>query len=76
MRNNQLHKQGRQPMKTKTKFYTVQFVADYFVMTVNVEAPNEETAETTANQLIIDYYGLDVLEIAHEVLAWATGEED
>ena len=63
-------------MKTKTKYYTVQFVADYFVMTVNVEAPDEEAAETTANQLIIDYYGLDVSSIAHEVLAWTTGEEN
>lgn len=63
-------------MKTKTEYYTVQFVADYFVMTVNVEAPDEETAETTANQLIIDYYGLDVSSMAHEVLAWTTGEAE
>lgn len=62
-------------MKTKTHYYTVQFVADYFVMTVNVEAPDEETAETTANQLIIDYYGFDVLELSHEVNAWINGEE-
>lgn len=62
-------------MKTKAKYYTVQFVADYFVMTVNVEARNEETAETTANQLIIDYYGLDVLEVAHETNVWVNGEE-
>ena len=63
-------------MKTKTKYYTVQFVADYFVMTVNVEALNEEIAETTANQLITDYYGLNVSEVAHEVSAWTTGEEN
>ena len=62
-------------MKTKTKYYTVQFVADYFVMTVNVEAPDEETAETTANQLIIDYYGIDVLKLSHETNAWINGEE-
>ncbi len=62
-------------METKTNYYTVQFVADYFVMTVNVEAPDEETAETTANQLIIDYYGLDVLKLSHETNAWINGEE-
>lgn len=63
-------------MKTKKHYYTVQFVADYFVMTVNVEAPDDETAETTASQLINDYYGLDVLRLSHEVNAWTNGEKD
>jgi len=56
--------------KVTSNYYTVQFVADYFVMTVNVEAPDSDTAETTANQLIIDYYGFDVSKLSHEILAW------
>ena len=59
-----------------TNYYTVQFVADYFVMTVNVEAPDEDTAEATASQLIVDYYGFDVSELSHEILAWSNGKAD
>ena len=60
--------------KTITDYYTVQFVADYFVMTVNVEAPDEDTAEATASQLIQDYYGIDVLSFTNEVTAWSNGK--
>ena len=59
-----------------TNYYTVQFVADYFVMTVNVEAPDEDTAETTASQLIVDYYGFDVSELSNDILAWSNGKAD
>lgn len=62
-------------METKTNYYTVQFVADYFVMTVNVEAPDDDTAEATASQLISDHYGLDILGLSHEVNAWTNGKE-
>ena len=59
-----------------TNYYTVQFVADYFVMTVNVEAPDEDTAEATASQLIVDYYGFDVSELSNDILAWSNGKAD
>jgi len=61
-------------MKSVSHYYTVQFIADYFVMTVNVEAPDEDTAEATATQLIVDYYGFDVGKLSHEVLAWSNGD--
>lgn len=62
-------------MKT-TNYYTVQFVADYFVMTVNVEAPDEDTAEATASQLIVDYYGFDVSELSNDISSWSNGKAD
>jgi len=63
-------------MKIVSDYYTVQFVADYFVMTVNVEAPDEDTAEATATQLIVDYYGFDVSALSNEILAWSNGKAD
>lgn len=60
--------------KSAMKYYTVQFVADYFVMTVNVEASNEEMAEATASQLIQDYYDINVLSFTNEVTAWSNGK--
>lgn len=50
------------------KDYNVQFVGDYFSMSVFVEdAHNEEVAVAKANTLILDHYGWDVEAVSNDV---------
>ena len=47
--------------------YTVMFAGDYFSMTVNIEATNEDDAEALAAKLLEEYYGWDVAEVSHDI---------
>jgi hypothetical protein len=47
--------------------YTVMFAGDYFSMTVNIEATNEDDAEASAAKLLEEYYGWDVAEVSHDI---------
>jgi hypothetical protein len=49
--------------------WSVTFVGDYATITTTVEARDENDAETVAANLIMDYYGLDVDDIAIDTLA-------
>jgi hypothetical protein len=48
-------------MSTATKTeYTVKFIGDYFSLTTNVTANNDEQAEAAAISQLKDYHGLDM----------------
>ena len=47
--------------------YTVMFAGDYFSMTVNIEATNEDSAETLAGELLKEHYGWDVAEVSNDI---------
>jgi hypothetical protein len=47
--------------------YTVRFTGDYFSMTVNIEATNEDDAEALAAKLLEEYYGWDVAEVSNDI---------
>lgn len=57
-------------MKTKTPketSRTVQFVGDYFCLTITVLASDDEMAIADANDILLDHYGWEVLEASNEV---------
>jgi hypothetical protein len=47
--------------------YTVRFTGDYFSMTVNVYATDEDNAEALAAELLRDEYGWDITEVSHDI---------
>jgi len=47
--------------------YTVRFTGDYFSMTVNIRATNDDDAETLAAELLEEYYGWDVAEVSNDI---------
>jgi len=47
--------------------YTVRFTGDYFSMTVNVYATDEDNAEWLAAELLRDEYGWDITEVSHDI---------
>jgi len=49
--------------------WNVTFVGDHATVTTTVEALNEQDAETLAANLIMDYYELDVSDMANDVVA-------
>lgn len=49
------------------KMYTVRFTGDYFSMTVNVWATNENSAEASAAELLSQEYGWDVAEVSNDI---------
>ena len=49
--------------------WNVTFVGDYATVTTTVEALDEHDAETLAANLIMDYYDLDVSDMANDVVA-------
>lgn len=49
--------------------WNVTFVGDHATVTTTVEALDENDAETLAANLIMDYYDLDVSDMANDVVA-------
>jgi hypothetical protein len=47
--------------------YTVRFTGDYFSMTVNVYATDEDNAEALAAELLRDEYGWDITEVSNDI---------
>jgi hypothetical protein len=47
--------------------YTVRFTGDYFSMTVNVYATDEDNAEALAAELLRDEYGWHVADASHDI---------
>jgi len=47
--------------------YTVRFTGDYFSMTVNVYATDEDSAEALAVELLRDEYGWDITEVSNDI---------
>jgi putative lipoic acid-binding regulatory protein len=47
--------------------YTVKFTGDYFSMTVNVYATDEDNAEALATELLRDEYGWNVADASHDI---------
>jgi putative lipoic acid-binding regulatory protein len=47
--------------------YTVRFTGDYFSMTVNVYATDEDNAEALAAELLRDEYGWNVADASHDI---------
>jgi putative lipoic acid-binding regulatory protein len=47
--------------------YTVRFTGDYFSMTVNVYATDEDNAEALATELLRDEYGRNVADASHDI---------
>lgn len=61
-------------MKRKT-LRNVQFVGDYFCLTITVPASSDEQAIANANAIIQDHYGWDVEEVSNEIEVDDTGEK-
>ena len=47
--------------------YEVEFIAEYFVMSVTVDADNGVSAATIAAKIINDNYGFDVAKVSNQV---------
>jgi hypothetical protein len=47
--------------------YTVRFTGDYFSMTVNVYATDEDGAEALAAELLRDEYDWNVADASHDI---------
>jgi hypothetical protein len=47
--------------------YTVRFTGDYFSMTVNVYATDEDNAEGLAAELLRDEYGWDIAKVSNDI---------
>lgn len=65
-------------MKTKTKpktYRTVQFVGDYFCLSMTVEASSDDEAQSLAISLMDDHYGWDIEEVSNEITVDDTGDE-
>jgi hypothetical protein len=45
----------------------VTFAGDYFTLTTHTDATTPDKAETAARQLLLDHYGYDMAETAHDV---------
>jgi hypothetical protein len=45
----------------------VMFVGDYFVLTINVHASDDDQAVENANALLQDHYGWNVGEVSNEI---------
>ena len=57
-------------MKTKIPTETsrtVQFVGDYFCLTITVPASSDEQAIANANAILQDHYGWEVEEASNEI---------
>lgn len=52
------------PVETWRK---VMFVGDYFVLTVNVHASDDDQAIANADALLSDHYGWNVGEVSNEI---------
>lgn len=61
-------------MKRKT-LRNVQFVGDYFCLTITVPASSDEQAIANANAILQDHYGWDVEEVSNEIEVDDTGEK-
>ena len=49
------------------KMYTVRFTGDYFSMTANIWASNENSAEALAAELLLQEYGWNVAEVSNDI---------
>jgi hypothetical protein len=49
------------------KMYTVRFTGDYFSMTTEVWATNENSAEALAAKLLLQQYGWNVAEVSNDI---------
>tara|TARA_R110000868_G_C10713831_1_gene750199 strand:- start:269 stop:463 length:195 start_codon:yes stop_codon:yes gene_type:complete len=47
--------------------YTVRFTGDYFSMTTEVWATNENSAEALAAELLLQQYGWNVAEVSNDI---------
>lgn len=61
-------------METQT-LRNVQFVGDYFCLTITVPASSDDLAVASANRILIDHYGWDVEEVSNEIEVDDTGEK-
>jgi hypothetical protein len=46
---------------------TVQFVGDYFCLTITVPASSDEQAIANANAILQDHYGWEMHEVSNEI---------
>lgn len=53
---------------------TVQFVGDYFCLTVNVYGASDEQAIANAGTLLSDHYGWQVEKVSHDITVQPFGE--
>ncbi len=60
------------PVETWRK---VMFVGDYFVLTINVHASDDDQAIANANALLEDHYGWSVGEVSNEITVENSGQE-
>jgi hypothetical protein len=60
------------PVETMRK---VIFVGDYFVLTTNVHASDDDQAIANADALLSDHYGWSVGEVSNEIVVEDTGIE-
>ncbi len=54
---------------------TVQFVGDYFCLTITVSASSDEQAIANAEARLVDYYGWEVADASNEITVYDTGLE-
>ena len=47
--------------------YAVRFTGDYFSMTVNINATNDDDAVALAAKLLEEHYGWDVAEVSNDI---------
>lgn len=53
----------------------VMFVGDYFVLTINVHASDDDQAIANADALLQDHYGWSVGEVSNEITVENSGQE-